>query len=624
MCGIAGWISQQPGAVTHNNLLQMTNALHHRGPDGHGHWINDTRHAGLGHRRLSILDTSSQAAQPMHFHHLHLTYNGEIYNYLEIKQVLQAKGYQFTSTGDTEVLLKAYHAWGKDCLHHFDGMFAFAIWNDQAHTLFAARDRFGEKPFHYTHTHAHFAFASEIKAITPLPFVEVNVNRQQLFQFLATGTLQQPSSPEATFFEDIYSLPPAHYLEFHLPSNRLHQQAWWQISPTPTLSITPAEATARFAELFSTSVQRRLRSDVPIGCSLSGGLDSSAVLATMVAGLNNTDQLNTYSAVFPGFAKNESAWSTLVSHHLGVRNTPVTPDTHDLATHLDQLLFHQEAPFGSASIFTQYAVYAAAQKHGTTVLLDGQGADELMGGYHKYYRRYWHTLYQHDRKTFYHEKNAAQTLHGHSGWNLTDRLAARYPTGTQQALRQRVLLQQRFHPHLHRHFIREQFQSSAIVKPVVNSLNDLLFFDTFAGGLEELLRYADRNAMAHSREVRLPFLYHELVSFIFALPPSYKIRNGWTKWILRNALQHQLPQSITWRTDKIGYESPQQNWLQANSLKPIYQTAVQTLISEKVLHPRMKNKPLSATAGEISSHEWRYLVAGRFIQQLNKYKRREQ
>src|SRR6266487_2367918 len=285
MCGIAGIIQTNPTEYNKEHLKKMTDALSHRGPDGEGFWQNGSSNVLLGHRRLSILDLTDAAAQPFHYLDRYtILHNGEIYNYLELRDELSKKGYSFRTQTDTEVLVAAYDHWKEDCVEEFDGMFAFAIWDEKEKELFAARDRFGEKPFHYIHDAERktFLFASEIKAFRVLGLGK-EFNKKMLFNFLTIGYTDNPNQPDETFYENVKKLPAASFLKIKFQRGILIEiEKYWDIdAETKNKKITDEEAIERFRELFTISVKRRLRSDVPLGTSLSGGLDSSSIAATI-------------------------------------------------------------------------------------------------------------------------------------------------------------------------------------------------------------------------------------------------------------------------------------------------------------------------------------------------------
>lgn len=621
MCGIAGIISSshQKGVDDIHSLKQklhlMTASLQHRGPDGECVWANSIGNAGLGHRRLSIIDLSQSAAQPMNYlDRYRIVHNGEIYNYIEIKKELIQKGYSFQTQSDTEVILAAYDHWNDECVEHFDGMFAFAIWDEEEQELFAARDRFGEKPFFYYFDKKQFAFASEMKALWATG-IQRKVNLKMLFNFITIGYVDNPERPEETFYEEIFKLPPASWLYYTPDNNELIIEKYWDIDTTiQDKKITDAEAIERFKHLLTNSVQKRLRSDVAFGTSLSGGLDSSSIVALISQQQSLHYKQQAFTAVFAGFEKDEGAISKKVADQFGLQQHLVSLDAEQMINDWDSFLYHQEEPVGSASAFAQYKVFELAKQHNTTVLLDGQGADETLAGYHKYYKWYWQELFQKRKLVQSGEVAAARKIGIQEKFDFKNIIASLLPDLASVILERQYLFHALNHDDLTREFVRLQSKEAYYTTPELGHLNGVLYFNTCVHGLQELLRYADRNAMAHGREVRLPFLNHELVEFVFSLPSHFKIREGWTKWLLRQSMTRQLPADIVWRKDKVGFEPPQKQWMQNKKLREMIQEARQKLVREKILRPEINTKPIQASSAyEAETNDWKYLTAAYFI-----------
>jgi asparagine synthase (glutamine-hydrolysing) len=611
MCGIAGVISSNPQFVSADRIKKMANSLAHRGPDAEGHWINANNTTALANRRLAIIDLSNAGNQPMHcLNRYTIIHNGEVYNYVEIKDELQTKGYSFFSKTDTEVIVAAYDCWGEDCVDYFEGMFAFAIWDEKEQELFAARDRFGEKPFFYFLDSEQFVFASEMKALWAAG-IERTVNLKLLFNYLTIGYVDNPNIPEETFFESISKLPPASFLKFSAPDFKFSITNYWDIEiENENKKITEGEAMEQFRFLFQQSVKRRLRSDVSVGTSLSGGLDSSSIVAAVTDLNTQGSRLAAFSSVFPGFEKDESIFAKLVADKFELQHFTTSPDATSLYNDLEKLFYYQEEPFSSASIYAQYKVYEMAKQQEIKVLLDGQGADETLAGYHKYYKWYWQELYRKRKLFSSHELQAAKTIGVTEKFGWKNRVAALFPEFATIVLERQYLLNALRHEDLSKDFTLLQSKEAYYITPEIFSLNGVLYFNTCMHGLEELLRYADRNSMAHGREVRLPFLNHELVEFVFSLPANFKIRDGWTKWLLRKTMEKRLPAEITWRRDKTGFEPPQQQWMQNNNVQQLITTAKQKLIDERILKPGTTNKKIeSKPAHDAANYDWRYLTA---------------
>jgi asparagine synthase (glutamine-hydrolysing) len=606
MCGIAGIISSKPNKL--QDVQQMISCLSHRGPDGEVIWQNNSGIIALGHARLSVIDLSEAANQPMHFLNRYtIVHNGEIYNYRELRQQLASKGYQFTSQSDTEVILAAYDNWKADCLDYFDGMFAFAIWDEAEQELFAARDRFGEKPFYYTHTEDGLQFASEIRSFSKTG-TDKTYNGNLLLQYIANGFVQDAMDAGATFYKHIKKLPARHYLRFSAATNELNIVPYFDIDKS-TISISATDAIQEFKSLFFSSVERRLRSDVAIGTSLSGGLDSSSVIEA-IDHLKQTGTVQkAFTASFPGFEKDETQLAAIVAKQFGLQHFTVTPTEKDLVADLEKFLAQHDEPVSSSSVYAQYKVYELAKQQGVKVILDGQGADEILSGYTKYVHWYLQELYS-TRSTALNKELAAFDS---TEFNIKNKLAAKFPSWAAVQLEKKALKKQRSH-FFTNDFVEEHLSRSSIYKPAVRSLNDILYFDVFNGALEELLRNADRNAMAHGIEVRLPFLNHELVQFAFSLPSSFKMHNGYTKYILREVMDDMLPKEITWRKDKIGFEPPQQQWMQNSILQDKIHEAKKKLVQEKLLQASVLNEPIQPKAAhEADNYDWRFLSAAQLL-----------
>lgn len=622
MCGIAGIISHNSDIVSQQRLQRMTDAIIHRGPEGDGFWINTRGNIGLGHRRLAIIDLSPAGAQPMHYlNRFTISYNGELYNYIELREELKSRKYTFTSDADTEVILAAYAYYGKECVQHFDGMFAFAIWDEEEQVLFCARDRFGEKPFYYYEDNKNFLFASEMKSLWAAGAPK-EMDNTMLLNYLTIGYTSDPARPHNTFYNHLYSLPPGHCLILRLlPASHALQyeyniSSYWDVDKETQSAVTDKNAIEIFCDLFNTSVKRRLRSDVPIATSLSGGLDSSSIVATIHKFLKTNYYTPAgFSAIFPGYEKDESRQVKIVTDKFNLERHTITPIAEDLVKDFQKLQYHQEEPFQSSSIYAQYKVYELAKNNGVTVLLDGQGADEILAGYHKYYHLYRHEMAA-KWKLYIKQKeiNAAKALGVMVDWGFKNYVAAYLPVQASKALTKRTKKIQLSHPAVTLPFMKAYSDEASLYKPVAEKLNDVLYYNTLQHGLQELLRYADRNSMAHSREVRLPFLYHELVQFVFSLPAHFKIRNGFTKWILREAMSSTLPHDITWRKDKTGFEPPQLLWMQNNRLQDFIHESKKKLVAKQILRQDVLEKPvIPQPAHAADNFDWRYLCAAACI-----------
>lgn len=558
MCGIAGIISLTDKPAKAGSISSMTDAISHRGPDGEGHWFSENGKIAFGHRRLAIIDLSENGKQPMHYLDRYtITFNGEIYNYLELKEELVQKGYAFHSNSDTEVLLALYDLKKEQCLADLDGMFAFAIYDHVAQQVFCARDRFGEKPFYYSNFEGSLVFASEMKALWAYG-VSKKPSKQRVFEYLAFDRMESFEDPESTFYEGISQIKPAHYLLIDLNKNQLSEQTnYWQIDLTKKTTISFEEAQVKFKQLFVQSIERRLRSDVPVGSSLSGGLDSSSIISLIKRLKPDEQAQHTFSARFPNFKKDEGVYIDLMNQQTGSIAHAVSCTEESLNQLIPYLFKVHEEPFGSTSIAAQFKVMELAKETGITVLMDGQGADEYLAGYSSFYLNYTAELRTSGRvalsrfKSSYRTHFGSELVTGRTFW-----IDAKYPALRDLIRKFKNKVQT---PQYYKQFSKEFLNSvktDAYKTGFKNTLNEALLDSLTKSSLQTLLRYADRNAMANSREVRLPFLSHELVEFVFSLPSSYKIHEVWTKAILRYSLSDILPSEIVWRKEKVGFEPP--------------------------------------------------------------------
>jgi asparagine synthase (glutamine-hydrolysing) len=588
----------------------MTDALAHRGPDGEGHWQGTEEKVLLGHRRLSIIDLSEAGKQPMHYLSRYtIIHNGEIYNYIELRETLQKKGHSFRSQTDTEVIMAAYDEWGQACVHHFDGMFAFAIWDDKEKTLFAARDRFGEKPFFYHYDGNNLFFASEMKALWAAG-IEKKPNLKMLFNYITIGYTDNPAKKEETFYENIFRLPPASSLLFSPAQHKILIEQYWDLDlQDVNKTITDHVAIEMFTDLFSTSVKRRLRSDVAVGTSLSGGLDSSSI-AAFIHTVRPRNNYSCFTASFPELENNDLFHANKVAEHFGLQQHIAECTAAGMMNDWEKICYHQEEPFGSASAYAQYKVYALAKEKDIKVLLDGQGADETIAGYHKYYKWYWQELFRKRELRKSKEIVWAKELGVNENFDYRNMIAAYFPAFASIVMERQYLLRALKQQDLTKEFVQLQSKDAYYTPPDLFNLNGVLYFNTMTHGLEELLRYADRNSMAHGREIRLPFLAHELVEFVFSLPSYFKIRKGWTKWLLRESIKGKLPQAIAWRKDKVGFEPPQKSWMENKQVQEAIQEGRRKLVDENILKKEVLNKKIIPSAAfEAENYEWRYFSA---------------
>ncbi len=555
MCGISGIINQQQREVNPNEIKKINNLIAHRGPDDEGFFFE--RNFAFGHRRLSILDLGSDGHQPMHYLDRYtITYNGEVYNYLEIKEELLTYGYKFSSHTDTEVILASYDKWGEECVNRFNGMWAFAIYDRERNSIFCSRDRFGIKPFYYTQVEDKFIFGSEIKQL--LEFYETRyVNKSLLMDYLIIGYEEYKNE---TFFENIYKLEQSHNLLYDLDTHHFEIKRYYDIEIDEDIkNLFEEDSVELYREKFRESIALRLRSDVTVGTCLSGGLDSSAV-ASIASDLytKQTDkQFKAIHAKSTDKKTDESIYAKEVATHCHMDLNIVEPTTQDFIESIDEVIYTQEEPFGGPSIFMQYFVMREAKRLDCKVMLDGQGGDETLLGYEKYYPAYLISLGFWDRiKGFLNSsKNSKLTI---------KQLLGYFVYFTNAKIRTKRLRQKNS-------FIKDEYLNMIDRKIIeISSQNYLDIFklqygEIYATKVPHLLKYEDKNSMRHSIETRLPFIDYKVLETALSLNNGFKIKDGWTKYILRKTVEGLLPRNIVWRKNKLGFEAPVDSWMSAIS-----------------------------------------------------------
>ena len=572
MCGIFASIGFAPD-------ISRLNVIAHRGPDGHGWQEFDTPLGPLvlGHRRLSIIDVEERAAQPMQSPdgRFWLTYNGEIYNYLELKEELRALGVTFRTTSDSEVLLRAFEKWGENVLTRFVGMFAFVIWDARDRILFAARDRYGVKPLFFHSSSRGIALASEIKQLLGLPTLTARMNMPRVYDFLSSGITDHSAE---TLFDSVQQLRGGEYLKISLDrwtlGSQLPIQRYSSLPPRDLEHLSETEAAEQFRALFEESIRIHLRSDVPIGSCLSGGLDSSSIVCVMSDLLKKTsaDPTNTISACYPEKEVDEKPFMESVVAATGASAHYVYPKSEDVFRIAEKITWHQDEPYGSTSIFAQWSVFEAARAAGVKVMLDGQGADEQLAGYHGAFFQRMDQLVREARwleiaRTFLERKDWQGTTYAaqfashimpHTPrilWPIFEAFRRTPPPPAPSWLNSDAL-------NAHKPKAGSTFAEAVAAMGLgpVRDIGDLCHAMVGSTNLSMLLRYEDRNSMAHSIEARVPFLDHRLVEFNLRLGNSHKIVGGDTKRVLRSAMRGILPEDVRTRRDKLGFATPEQRW----------------------------------------------------------------
>ncbi len=547
MCGIFGVV----GEISEEMADICVDSLAHRGPDGRGIWRRDG--ITLGHRRLAILDLSEKGRQPMSYadgRYL-ITYNGEIYNFIEIRAELQSRGHVFRSDSDTEVILAAFVEWGEECLQKFNGMWAFAIWDDREKALFLSRDRFGKKPLFYASVKGNFAFASEMKALFPImPEVRPNLNlvkdHKMIFHYEST---------DECVVEGIKRFPAGSWGIYR--RGRLTTTKWWNtLDHIPQAPCRYEDQAEQLRALFLDACRLRMRSDVPLGTALSGGLDSSATISAMAhlarhgrGPRMNEDWQHAFVACFPGTPLDESRYARMVTDHLGIEATFLEIDPLRVIDRLDEYLYLQEDLYVTSPI-PFMMTYDAMRSHGVKVTIDGHGADELFGGYPF---DYLYAL----RDTGLHLKAAREILSTYYGSAPEQSVQFRLPPMWGYWFKWHVI-------DIARRLLRRERQMPGEGHARFRSfdaLNKVLYRSVHLNVLPTLLRNYDRYSMANGVEIRMPFMDHRIVCYAFSLPWTSKVRSGFSKCIVRDAISPYMPHEVTWRKGKIGFSSPVVDWM---------------------------------------------------------------
>ncbi len=587
MSGIAGIFSFNNIVSSKELIKTMTDKLQHRGPDGEGFYFD--KRIALGHRQLAIIDLSESGQQPMSNEDgkVFLVFNGEIYNYKELKYNLISKGHIFKSNTDCEVVIHGYEEWGSDCVNKFNGMWSFAIWDSKRKILFCSRDRFGIKPFYYYYDDNRFVFASEIKAILTDKSISCQPNNSIIFDYIAYPYNDYIDHSEDTFFKGIKRLMPAHYMIVNRNGD-IAISRYWDLHPASKFKhISDEEAMQKFYELFEDAVRLRLQGDVPIGTSLSGGLDSSSIVCMVdKLGRNNGishaaigNRQKAFSACFEDKSCDEREYIKAVKEQTNAETNFVFPDSNDLFNQAQKFITAQEEPVAGTSVWASWLVTGLAHDRGIKVLLNGQGADEILGGYSVYFVANLKDLFRglKLRRLMNEIDKCSEHLGYNRTWLMMDLLNHFVPIHPFRWKRKLLGKEVKAFPSwLNKDFIQTNEHKIEEVNKYESYLDQSLYHFLTYERLPSLLRYGDRNSAAFSIESRLPFLDHRLVEFCFSLPSYQKIRNGIGKIVLRNALKEILPPVIHDRIWKIGFATPEDTWF-----KTAYRKEIEQIISSK-------------------------------------------
>ena len=572
MCGIAGFIDFNRQS-TKTDLTRMTDILHHRGPDDSGYYLDqqDTVNIGLGHRRLSILDLSPLGHQPMHFEHLHIVYNGEVYNFAEIRQELVNSGYQFTSDSDTEVILKAFAQWGIEAVHKFNGMFVFAIYNENSKQVTIVRDRAGIKPLYWFQKDGLILFASELKSFHEHPAFAKVINTDAVSLFLHYNYIPEPH----TIFQNCRKLQAGHFLSIDLNTGDIQEKQYWNVLDAynkTTLSVSKEEAMEHLEKLMLSSFEYRMVADVPVGMFLSGGYDSSAVTALLQS--NRTDKLKTFTIGFREKGFDEAPYAKQVAQHLGTDHTEYYCTQREALDILPTLPEIFDEPFADSSAIPTILVSRLARQE-VTVSLSADAGDELFAGYTKYVRilNYYRQFTQKPKLI---KKTIASLMNAINPrsipfLNTSENFPARYEKlkqvlGSQDVLEVLKLTCQEFSPFEIESLLKKGYQSTKTnfdLGKQLNSNNDdlsrILAIDYKTFMLDDILTKVDRATMSVSLEGREPLLDYRLIEYVATLPSDLKYHNGQKKYLLKEITHKYLPRKIMDRP-KMGFGIPITEW----------------------------------------------------------------
>lgn len=578
MCGIVGFIDYNK--ISTNEILEnMTNTLTHRGPDASGILLFNQTEAqvGLGHRRLSIIDLTSSGAQPMKYNNYYITFNGEIYNYREIKKELEKLNHVFLTNSDTEVILQAFECWGINCVEKFIGMFAFVIYDTLTNDVFCVRDRAGVKPFFYYWHNNVFLFASELKAFHIHPNFKKEINLDAVAAFMQFGNVPTPHC----IFNNCYKLKPGHYLKFNIQHKTFTIQQYWNVYDAynkPKLNISFTEAKTKTESILSSAFNYRMVSDVPVGVFLSGGYDSTCVTALLQK--STTQKIKTFTIAVPDIGLNEAPYAKEVSDHLGTEHYEFECTQKEAIELINNLPYYYDEPFADSSAIPTTLVCLLAKKQ-VTVALSADGGDEIFAGYNRYdylmkHGKLLNQLPAFIRKVALNLMNVVPSekipvlknkYNFHNRYHkLKSLLDNPSPQNVLYSLSKQLNdeeLQRLFNSHITN--FETAYQSTELKKEFYTPLAFMQSIDYQTYLIDDILQKVDRASMTASLEGREPFLDHRIIDFVAQLPDEYKYNKGIKKYLLKEIVHQYVPKSIMDRP-KMGFAIPIEKWL-ATDLK---------------------------------------------------------
>jgi asparagine synthase (glutamine-hydrolysing) len=611
MCGFASIIALNNGTYDSGALVQMAAQLEHRGPDAAG--VFASKSVGLAFRRLSILDLSPAGNQPMVSPdgQCVLVFNGEIYNYIELRKELQVLGHCFVSSGDSEVLLHAYLEWGRECLSRLNGMWAFLIYDVRRGIIFCSRDRFGEKPLYRYRENEHVLFASEIKAIVASGHYRYEPNWNTVSRFLYEGRLDQPEGENKTFYRGIEQIPAGSAFEVDL-FGRLDEWKYWSLPECVESDLhDPAEA---FHELFTDALRLRLRSDVPVGLFLSGGLDSTSIACGWANMQPDTPLESVVAFTYQPKEYDESNYVADTVKQTGVQLVQFQPDPQDLWQRLERVIRFQDEPVHSLAAVISFELTRLAAERGIKVILNGGGPDEFLAGYHVFFPSYWSTLLRAGQLHRMRREIAAYS-DAHGG-HAPSRMAKFFLSQLRAELGRVPALRSLAHRRRHQQALKNPWFTvdlASKLQPDDSAYSEPTLENTLKQAVERhplplYLRIEDRNSMAHSVEMRMPYLDHRLVSLAFQLPAHWKMNGPWNKYLLRQAMQRRIPESVRTRLDKFGFPAPAQAWFADGLYQPMQDLLASRAVRERGIYN------IDAIRGDLDLHRKEQMdVSGRLF-----------
>jgi asparagine synthase (glutamine-hydrolysing) len=550
MCGLSGIINKCNSKVNQIDIKAINDLIHHRGPDGEGFYFGEN--FAFGHRRLSIIDLTEDGSQPMYLEKKYIIiFNGEIFNYIEVKEELQSLGVNFKTKSDTEVILAAYDYWGQDCVSHFNGMWSFSIYDIQKCILFCSRDRYGVKPFYYTVTDNKFVFGSEIKQLLYFKnerYANINV----LVDFLVGYDEHKIAD---TFFASIHKLPASHNLIYDLKKHDFKIEKYYDLKINDDINkLNQKDSLDLIEKEFKRSIQIRMRSDVKVGTCLSGGLDSSTIASYASKVYTNSEhKFTAIHAKSVDKDTDESEFAKIVANAANINLKIVEPGEGVFFSVINDIIKIHEEPFSGPSLYMQYFVFKEARKNNCIVMLDGQGGDEVFLGYERYYLATLKYL------SFLGKIKLLTLMPKYTRYSYKNIIV--------------LLLHYKF-PWIHRFtlkhrtkYIKKEFINYLSLSEFetnlknYNNIDDLQKSELFQFVLPQLLKVEDKNSMSNSIESRLPFLDYKLIETVYSVNNSFKIQNMWSKFLMRTMIEDKLPDSIVWRRKKIGFAAPTTTWL---------------------------------------------------------------